>query len=188
EALLCEFARHPRHARANVEAIEEPLEAPTGRWPDVLEREVAVDDVNREAPESHAGPGSAKVAHLALLGGHAGGTKRRDEARDLAVAVDREDVLHERDAAQPSSPQAPRGLPHPAHDEREEIRRVGKSVTLAGAVDTGEDLGSQDPDTRGVVVESREPGRVRLEENRLEGAAGPRLEPDVGADHELPRR
>ena len=165
-----------------------PAERPPRRAPDVLETEVAVDDVDGHVAEAHAPPHPAEIRRRALLGRDAGRAERRDEARDLAVAVDGTGVLHERDPAQAPPPEASGGRLYPAHHEGQEIGRIDESTRLPGGVHAGKDLRPQDPDAGRVIVESRETRGVGLEEHWLERAVRSRLEAHVGADHELPGR
>ncbi len=148
--------------------------------------EIAVDDIDGHVPEPHSASSTPEIGDGTPLGGDPGVAERRDQARDLAVAVDRGGILHEGHAAKTAPPQPARGGLDPPHDERQEIGRVGESLRLAGRVHTGEDLRAQDADARGVVVQSRERRGVGLEEDRRERAVRPRFEADVGTDHELP--
>ena len=138
--------------------------------------------------EAHAAAGAAQVCHRPLGGGDPRRAEGRDESRHLAVAVERQGILDERDPSEAPPTHVPGGRAHPAHHEGEEIGRIGESARLPRRVHAREDLGAQDPDARRVVVEACEAGRVGLEEHRREPAAGVRLEADVGTDQELPRR
>ena len=186
EALLAELGRDARKGGAGVEAVQKAVEAPARRLAEVLETEVAVDDVDGEIAEPHAVPPGAELPHGALLGPDPGGAERRDEPRDLAVAVDGRGIFHERDSAEPPPAQPPGGHAHPAHDEGQEIRRIGEAARFPGGEDARKHLRAQDPHARGVVVQARERRGVRLVQHGLEHPGRSRLEPDVGADHELP--
>ena len=62
EALLAELARDPRQHGARVEAVEEAVEPAALRRPQILQRQVPVDDVDRHVAEPHAAPRAAELA------------------------------------------------------------------------------------------------------------------------------
>ena len=118
ESLLAELPRHARQDRARIEAVEEPVERPARRGADVLDTEVAVDDVDGHVAEAHVrpAPGGDPSPCPARPGCRPRGTPRRDAGPRCSRRRDGRPPRRRpragvsgRAAGRPSAPSAPPG-------------------------------------------------------------------------------
>jgi hypothetical protein len=67
--LMAELPRHARKDRARIEAVEEGVERPDRGGPEILEAQIAIDDVDRHVPKPHTASTTPELGGDPVLGG-----------------------------------------------------------------------------------------------------------------------